>query len=235
MNRSHPHSEVSAGPRGAGPLILSEIDPGALDRIADHLGAGGLLAYPTETTYGLGAATTVKGTECLQSLKGGRREAPFLVLLPSVGAPELAPARWGLELPKPALEAASQLWPGPLTMVLFDPEAHFPPGIRNESGGVAVRVSSHPFVEALMTRWARPLISTSANCSGSTTARSAGEIRTAFEAASRLQRLWIVDAGSLPESLPSTVVDFTGPRPRLLREGALTISELARCIPGLIR
>jgi L-threonylcarbamoyladenylate synthase len=206
-----------------------------VERIGDHLAGGGLLAYPTETSYGLGAAATEGGVEAVRRLKGREADAPFLVLLPSGGDPVEAPKRWGLALPDAARNAAADLWPGPLTMVLFDREARFPPGIRSASGGVAVRVSSHPFVEALMALWDRPLISTSANRAGSQPTRSAGEIVAAFEGLPMSEELWIVDAGMLTASLPSTLVDFTLRRPRVLREGALTFAELFRRVPELDR
>lgn len=217
------------------PWSATDTDPGEFDRIAEHLRGGGVLVYPTETVYGLGAAATVEGVERVHRLKGRGDESPFLLLLPSAGAPEFAPTRWGLDLPESARSAASGLWPGPLTMVLSDRAGHFPPGIRSASGGVAVRVSSHPFVGALMARWDQPLISTSANRTGATPSRTASEIRGVLAPMPGLTGLWIVDAGPLPVSMASTVIDFTQSPPRILRQGVVPFVELARRIPGLTR
>jgi tRNA threonylcarbamoyl adenosine modification protein (Sua5/YciO/YrdC/YwlC family) len=209
--------------------------PDELDALARHLEAGGLLVYPTETVYGVGGAATAEVVERIRALKGRGEEAPLLVLLPAGADPRDAPKRWGLDWPDGARLAAAGLWPGPITMVLSDQERRFPSGIRSSAGGVAVRVSSHPFVRALMERWDAPLVSTSANVTGAEPARSADEATGALRGAPGGDDLWMVDAGTLPPSPPSSVVDFMGPRPVLLREGALPFGELARRVPGLQR
>jgi len=224
------------------PLNVFPADPGdreLLGRIAVHLEGGGILAHPTETVYGLGTAATPEGVEALRKMKERTEDKPFLVLLPDATPPphsagDFAPdPRWRLEWSDSALMLAQAFWPGPLTLVVRDPEARFPPGVRSPRGGVAVRVDSHPFVRALLARWGAPLISTSANRPGDPAATTPEEVLHAVEGRPGLHRFWFASAGALPPSAPSTVVDCTDASPRLLRSGALPTDQIARILPGL--
>lgn len=200
-----------------------------LHEIASHLEAGGLLGYPTETVYGLGAAVDPRGIERVRALKHRGSERPFLVLLPQ-GPDDGAPAlSWTPE----ARALATRFWPGPLTLVLGDPQARWPLGVRSAAGGVAVRVSSHPFVRALMAVRAKPLISTSANRPGEPPARSGEELSRRLGGDPAAAHCWIVDAGRLPPSPPSTLVDCTDRPPALLRRGAIDLEEI-RAAAGAI-
>ena len=203
-------------------LRVDPRDRAQLDRIAAHLEEGGLLGYPTETVYGFGAGVTPRGIRAVGRLKGRGGAKPFLVLVPDRGSEGAARLDWTPS----ALALAEAVWPGPLTLVLGDPGASYPDGVRSAGGGVALRVSSDPFVTAFMRRWRRPLLSTSANRAGDPPAGSAGAVRRLCGGAGA-GRLWIVDGGPRPDgSKPSTIVDCTGPVPRLLREGALPLSRL---------
>jgi L-threonylcarbamoyladenylate synthase len=205
-----------------------------LDRIVTFLSGGGILGYPTETVYGLGGEPTTEVVEAVRALKGRDDGRPFLVLLPRTEPVWDVPLRWGLSLPSWAIGLAECFWPGPLTLVLSDLEERFPSGVRNASGGVAVRVSSHPFVEALMAGWDRPLISTSANLSGKNAALTAEEVRTLVEGARSGGGVWIVDGGPASSTMPSTLIDCTGERPRLVREGAIPAETLRATLPELV-
>lgn len=206
----------------AAPILrVDPRDRAQLDRIATHLEEGGLLGYPTETVYGLGAGVTPGGIRAVRRLKGRREAKPFLVLVPDRDSEDAARLDWTPS----ALALAEAVWPGALTLVLRDPGAGYPDGVRSAEGGVAVRVSSDPFVTAFMRRWRRPLLSTSANRAGDPPAGSAGAVRR-LSGAEGADRLWIVDGGPRREGQPSTIVDCTGPAPRLLREGALPLSRL---------
>ncbi|MSR23033.1 MAG: Sua5/YciO/YrdC/YwlC family protein [Gemmatimonadetes bacterium] len=223
----------------SGPVVLDG-RPGdrvLLDRIVLHLDDGGLLAYPTETVYGLGAAGDEEGVRSLVALKARSSGKPFLVLLPgpSGNGTDMRAnlRRWGLECPTEARVLAESLWPGPLTLVLSDPEGRFPLGVRGPDGGVAVRVSSHPFVYALLDRWKRPLLSTSANRPDQPPAGSALEVAEHVAGRLGVDRLWIVDGGTLPESLPSTLVDCTGARVRVVREGVVPLNRIRELVPGV--
>jgi len=215
-------------PRAGVDLPLAE-----LDRIVEHLRSGGILGYPTETVYGLGGEPTTEVVEAVRELKGRDDGKPFLLLLPRTAPLGEAPLRWGLSLPPWADSLAESFWPGPLTLVLRDPERRFPSGVRSATGGVAVRVSSHPFVERLMARWKRPLVSTSANQSGSKAALTSDEVRTLVGGHRGGEGVWIVDGGPASSSLPSTLIDCTGERPRLLREGAIPAEVLRAALPEL--
>ena len=198
----------------AAPILrVDPRDRAQLDRIATHLEEGGVLGYPTETVYGFGAGVTPGGIRAVRRLKGRGEAKPFLVLVPDRGSEDAARLDWT----PPALALAEAVWPGPLTLVLRDPGASYPDGV--------VRVSSDPFVTAFMRRWRRSLLSTSANRAGDPPAGSAGAVRR-LSGARGADRLWIVDGGPRRESEPSTIVDCTGPAPRLLREGALPLSRL---------
>jgi L-threonylcarbamoyladenylate synthase len=200
-------------------------DRALLERLSRHLEAGGLLAYPTETVYGLGAAVTAEGVEAVRALKGREPDKPFIVLLPN-GSPE---ALRGLEVKSYARALADAFWPGPLTLVLRDETGRFPEGARNERGGIAVRVSPDPFVRALLDVFRRPLLSTSANRAGEPPALDAGDLRV-LEGCAGAERLWVVDGGRRDSSIPSTVVDATGRRPSIVRPGRILEDEIAEVV-----
>ena len=205
------------------------VDQALLERVVGHLEDEGLLGYPTETVYGLGASSTSEGVEVLRGLKERKSDKPFLVLLPDAAAAMETGLEWGCH----ARALAERHWPGPLTLALKDPQGRYPEGVRNARGGVAVRVSSDPFVRALMTVWKRPLLSTSANTTGQPPARTIEEVRRAVTGRLGLDRLWIVDGGSRPSSAPSTIVDCTASPPTLVREGAIPFDGLLEAACGL--
>jgi len=217
------------------PLMIFPADPAdeaQLLRIAQHLRSGGLLACPTETIYGLGASADARGVEAVRAMKGRQEDHPFLVLLPQGPTPASRMDPGGLHWPEVAIRLADAFWPGPLTLVLPDRGYAFPPGIRSGNGGVAVRVSSHPFIQALMRVWNRPLISTSANRAGEPVGHGADEVRKALEGRPGTHRLWIADGGKLTPSSPSTIVDCTGSRTRILRHGAVGTDLLSSVLKG---
>ena len=206
----------------AGATVADDLVPAV-----EHVRAGGLLAYPTETVYGFGGLANDLGVAALRRLKGRRDEKPFLVLIPSAEAlPELA---WT----DAARELASVFWPGPLTLVLADRSGTFPPGVRSPTGGVAVRVTSHPVTRLLVERLGVPLTSTSANAPGAPAAVTGDEALAAAKAAGAGPEVLVLDAGRLEESAPSTVVDCTGPSPVIVREGATPVHRLRCVLPGI--
>ena len=201
--------------------------PEELDPVVRHLAAGGTLAYPTETVYGFGGGCTAEGVERILALKGRGEDRPLLVLLPDLEA--AASLRWTDE----ARELASIFWPGALTLVLADPEATFPAGVRSPSGTVAVRVSPHPFVVALLGLTREPLTSTSANAPAEAPALTAGDARDAAVRLGAGAEMLVVDAGPLPPSGPSTLVDCSAGEPVLLREGTILLTRLRCALPRL--
>ncbi len=196
-------------------LAADPSDESGIRELVRHLERGGAVAYPTETVYGIGARADNQGVRSIHTLKGRQEQSPFLLLVPGEAA--VTELRWTAD----ARRLAEAFWPGPLTLVLEDPSTRFPPGIRSASGGVGVRRSPHPWVGAFMQEWAQPLISTSANRSGFPPASEASQAEENFRGVPGAEVLALVDGGSIPPSVPSTVLDLTGGRPRLLREGAV--------------
>ena len=200
---------------------------GELDPVVEHLRLGGLVAHPTETVYGFGGFATAAGVAALRRLKKRPEERSVLVLLPSHDAvPDLV---WT----EGARELASVFWPGALTLVLADPSGSFPPGVRSATGGVAVRVTSHPVTQMLVERLGVPLTSTSANAPGDPAAATGEDALAVARAAGAGEDLWVLDAGRLSPSAPSTVVDCTGPAPVVIREGATPVNRLRCVLPGI--
>lgn len=211
--------------RGVTEAELNEPGGGVLDGAVRHLAAGGLVACPTETVYGFSGAATAEAVTAVQALKGRDDTRPLLLLIDRESdAPGLV---WTDE----ARALAEVFWPGALTLVLNDPEARYPVGVRSASGGVAVRRTAHPAAAALVRALGGPMTSTSANASGERPAESGDEAAALVARLGASDRVMVLDVGRLPSSAPSTVVDCTGARPRVLREGAIPGARLA-CVVG---
>jgi L-threonylcarbamoyladenylate synthase len=189
-----------------------------------HLARGGLLAYPTETVYGLGSRGRTPDVQALARLKGRRSNKPFLLL---VADREMAEAQ-GLGFSEAASALARAFWPGPLTLVLPGGSGRLPDLLRGPEGGIAVRWTSHRGMAQLVKALGEPLTSTSANLPGAPPAPGAEAIARDFAPAVEAGTLLVLDGGVLGNSPPSTVVDCTRPTPRLIREGAITLAELRR-------
>ena len=201
----------------------------ALDQAVAHLRASGLIAYPTETVYGLGSRPLVADVQALQRLKGRRPDKPFLLL---VSDRDMAEAH-GLAFNQSAAALARAFWPGPLTLVLPGGSGRLPDPLRGPEGGIAVRWTSHGGMARLVQALGEPVTSTSANLPGAAPAPGAEAIVRDFQAAVAAGRLLVLDGGVLGNSPPSTVVDCTQPQPRLVREGAVTLAELRRAVGRL--
>ncbi len=201
----------------------------ALEPAVTHLRAGGLLAYPTETVYGLGSRAREDEVRALAALKGRRADKPFLLL---VSSREMAEA-YGLAFNASAAALARAFWPGPLTLVLSGGGGRLPDTLRGPEGGIAVRWTSHPHVARLVAALGEPLTSTSANRPGGPTAPGPDAIVREFTAAVDAGRLLVLDGGVLGNRPPSTVVDCTTATPRIVRAGALPVAELRRAV-GLL-
>ncbi|NIP83822.1 MAG: threonylcarbamoyl-AMP synthase [Gemmatimonadetes bacterium] len=184
----------------------------AAGRLTRHLADDGLVVYPTETVYGIGCALRPEALRRLADFKGGR---PFLLLIR--GRDDAGGLIW-----TPAAERlAHHFWPGPLTIALRS-DGRYPPQVVGPEGAVAVRVSPHPAIPAILAAADGPVTSTSANRPGRPPARTAGE---AAELTAELNRLLVLDGGELPPASPSTIVECAG-GPRVIREGAISRLEL---------
>lgn len=194
----------------------------ALEEISRVLSEGGVLAYPTETLYGLGVdAFRDDALEKLFVLKGRPGGIPVSVL---VRDPEMM-LEVVLEVPAPARALVNAFFPGPLTLVL-PARPGLPERVTAGFGKVGVRISPHPVAALLFQAFPKPITSTSANPSGLPAARTAAEVAAYFP--SGLDG--ILDGGPAPAGVGSTVVEFQGQELRILREGAISKEEIARVV-----
>jgi L-threonylcarbamoyladenylate synthase len=190
-------------------------DADGIARAADLLLNGALVAFPTDTVYGIGCRAGDR--EASERLFAAKRRAPekaipWLIrsLEDAVGLGFIADGR--------VREVAARFWPGGLTIVL--------PGA-DGSSGQAFRIPAHPVPLALVAA-AGPLATSSANRSGEPETLDADEVAIAF--ADSDEPAATIDGGPVPGGIASSVLDMTGERPRLLREGALSRSELEAVI-----
>lgn len=206
-------------------------EPPRVREVADHLRREGLIAYPTETVYGFGCILREAPLARLYRLKRAGAAKPLLLLIGD--RDDAASLVW----PEGAEALAEAFWPGPLTLVLPDPGRRFPDEVRSERGGVAVRISPHPVIRAILAEVGEPITSTSANAPGKPPALSA---EGAWSAAQELippgelrERLRVVDGGTLVSSESSTIVDFTGARAIVRRRGVLSPDSLNAVHPEI--
>jgi L-threonylcarbamoyladenylate synthase len=196
----------------------------AIPQVTRHLRGAGLLAYPTETVYGLGSAPSVPALAALARLKGRAGDKPFLILVSSRAMAEA----WGLLFSAAARALADAFWPGPLTLVLPGGEGKLPDQLRGREGGIAVRHTSHVAVARLVKALDQPLTSTSANRPGGPPAPGPDRLVELFREDIERGVLLVLDGGVLGNVPPSTLVDCTGAAPRMVREGAIPRDELRR-------
>ncbi len=211
------------------PFTLPDEIEAAIPTVAAHLAADGLLAYPTETVYGLGSAPTERALDRLAALKGRAPRKPFLLLISGTSMLE----EYGLVLGPSGTALAREFWPGPLTLVLRGAEGRLPDRLRGTGGGIAVRWTSHAGIGALLDVTGQALTSTSANLPGGATAPGAEAIMNLFPQAVSTAALMVLDGGVLGNVPPSTLVDCTGSLPSLVREGAIPLAELRRRVGAL--
>ena len=201
----------------------------AIPQIVAHLNKGGLLAYPTETVYGLGSRARQADVAALAALKGRSAGKPFLLLISDRGMAEAN----GLAFNASADALARAFWPGPLTLVLPGGSGRLPDLLRGPDGGIAVRWTSHQAIAGLVAAMSGPLTSTSANLPGQPPGPGAAAITRDFAAAVEKGVLLVLDGGVLGNRPPSTVVDCTRPKAQIVREGTLSVHELRRAVGRL--
>jgi len=183
---------------------------------------GGLVAFPTDTLYALGAdALAAEAVERVLSVKGRARGKPLSVLVPSVDA--LASLDVSLAAGVP--NDLRAFWPGPLTVVV-KASAKFPAVLTGATGTVGLRVSAGPVAQAILAGFAMPVIGTSANKSGGPDPDDAKTVQRAVGGQIDL----ILDGGRVTLGVPSTVLDCTTAPARILREGAIPRDKLAAVI-----
>lgn len=189
-----------------------------------------VLAYPTETVYGFGGGVDRESVANLIALKGRPANKPFLLI---VASSDMI-TRLGLHLTSYASQLAARFWPGPLTLVLPGGENRVPDQLRGPEGGIAVRWTPHRGLARLVQAYGEPITSTSANRPGVPPATNTHEIVEQWSDAVTRGAIHILDGGQLKESQPSTVVDCTGPRPRVIRPGAISYDTLRQSVPDVV-
>jgi L-threonylcarbamoyladenylate synthase len=189
-----------------------------LETAADLLRAGALVAFPTETVYGLGAdAANPAAVRAIFAAKGRPADHPVIVHLPSADAI----ATWATEVPEVAHQLADAFWPGPLTLVLRKAE-QVDPVITGGQETIGLRVPAHPAARALLKQFGGALAAPSANRFGHVSPTTADHVVSEFEDGVAA----VVDGGSCDVGLESTIVDLTGEAPRLLRPGMIGVPAL---------
>jgi L-threonylcarbamoyladenylate synthase len=183
--------------------------PGAVEEAAAALGRGAVVAFPTDTVYGLAAGHG--NIDALFKAKDRPREKRIAVLLSDASHLETS------AIVTPAARAlAARYWPGALTIVLSAPRR----------GSLAFRVPASDVARRLIAASGGGLPVTSANVSGRADATTAEEVLAQLDGRIAL----VIDGGRTPGGIPSTVVDCSGPEIKILREGAIPASEIVRVV-----
>jgi len=201
--------------------------PAAIARAADLLRAGELVAFPTETVYGLGADAGDPGAvHRIFAAKGRPEDHPVIVHLYDTS--QLA--EWAHAVPKSAMALAAAFWPGPLTLIL--PRAtRVADIVTGGQDSVGLRVPSHPVARALLEAFGGGIAAPSANRFGRISPTTARHVADDLGDAVSM----ILDGGACALGIESTIVSFAGEEAVLLRPGAIAVSELARVLGRPLR
>lgn len=193
-------------------------DNADLEKAVERLRAGGLVAFPTETVYGLGADALDEGAVArVFRAKGRPADNPMIVHVSDEAMARRVVRDWSEE----AGRLGERFWPGPLTLVL--PKAGCVPGIVTAGGeSVAVRVPDHPLALALIESFGGPIVGPSANPAGYISPTAADHVRAHFDETA----VFVLDGGPCRAGIESTVLDLTGDSPRVLRRGVAEPEEI---------
>lgn len=198
------------------PVSPASPDPAVMREAAELIRGGKLVAFPTETVYGLGAsALDAAAVGRIFAAKGRPATNPVIVHVADVGQAKAVAADW----PAAADALATAFWPGPLTVVVKKANG-VPDAVTGGGPTVAVRCPAHPVARALIAA-AGPVAAPSANRSGELSPTTAAHVLKGLDGRIDL----VLDGGPCPGGLESTVVDATGPV-RVLRPGPITVAQL---------
>jgi L-threonylcarbamoyladenylate synthase len=204
-------------------MITIHIDPhniltSSIEKAVEILKTGGVVAFPTETFYGLAAdATNEKAVDRIFEIKGRSFKNPIALIISR--ADDLNHITD--HIPEEAKKFMAAFWPGPLTLV-FMASPSVSPLLTAGTGRIGARISSHPIAQALAAQLGRPITATSANLSGGEECVTAQDVLS--QIGPRLDSL--IDGGPSPGGSGSTFLDITADPPILLREGAITKATL---------
>jgi L-threonylcarbamoyladenylate synthase len=199
-------------------MVVIKVDsatcgPKELQPAVEWLRAGKIVAFPTDTLYGLAVdPRSDAAVHRLFELKGRRARAALPLVASSTRQVEALCGPFGSQ----AARLAATFWPGPLSLV-FDAPAAISVAVHGGSRTLAIRVPDHPVARALAEAWGGPLTATSANRTGADPASEAGALGSIGDD----PNVCVVDAGPTAGGAPSTIVDARGPRLTLVREGAI--------------
>lgn len=204
------------------PLILNPSAPVDLERAGRVFRSGGIIAYPTETFYGLCVDPfNDYAIRRLFFLKGRHEKNPVALII----ADKSMLKGVAREVTEAGARLMERFWPGPLTLI-FRAAPEVPQELTGFTGKIGVRVSSHPIARALSEAFKSPITATSANHSGEKPATEAGEVLGYFDGSIDI----LIDGGKLSGTKGSTVVDVTGERIELIREGEVEFSEVMKAL-----
>ena len=202
------------------PYERQEIDEKLLQRAAGILRAGGLVAYPTDTVYGLAADPT--NASALDKLSEAKKRDPSQPLPHLIANTEMA-ASVAAGVPPLAGDLMQAFWPGGLTIILHKAQSA---ASTSSAGTIGLRVPDHAVPRALSRLLGGPITGTSANIAGGPEPLSADDVRRVLGDAVDL----IIDGGRCRGDRPSTVIDCTRDPPRILRAGAVSVQEIERAL-----
>lgn len=196
--------------------ILTEDEPGVITAALEIILGGGVVAFPTDTVYGLGS--TAFNNDAIEGIYKAK-ERPFEKAIPILLGEFDDMNRIVQHITPLAWKLANHFWPGPLTLIL--PKRDDLPRSISSSSSVGVRIPNHSLARSLFQR-AGPMAVTSANISGEQSPRSALEVYHQLNGRIPL----IIDGGDTPGGVSSTVLDVTGVEPIILREGPITLDMI---------
>jgi L-threonylcarbamoyladenylate synthase len=187
---------------------------------------GGVVAYPTDTVYGLGACMTdVAAVDRIFQVKG----RPKGMALPVLLADRNQIKEIVISVSPRAQRLADEFFPGALTIIL--PKSAVVPDIITGGGKtVAFRIPNHPVPLALIKGLGKPIVGTSANLSGQPSALTAMEVQA--QIGDKIDM--VIDGGKCPGGIESTVIDLSGEKPVVRRQGAISVEELRKILPDII-
>ena len=193
-----------------------------ITRAVEILRAGGLVAFPTETVYGLGAdARSSESVQKIFAAKGRPPTNPLIVHVSGVAMGKL----YAMEWPDTARRLAQKFWPGPLTLVLPRYRT-IAPEVSAGLDTVGLRMPNHPLALELIQRFDGPIAAPSANRSNHLSPTTAQHVREELGDAVDL----VLDGGPCRVGIESTVLDLTGNRPKILRPGGVTRTQIEKVV-----
>ncbi len=224
------HADTRPSQSEISPMVDIQADQPAVDEAVRQLKGGGVVVIPTETVYGLAGRTRDIGAiDRIFALKGRPLDNPLIAhVLDSAGASSVA-AHW----PDSAKALAAAFWPGPLTMIV-ERNQNIPARASAGLDTIAVRAPQHPMARAILKGVGEAISAPSANRSGRVSPTSAEHVKADYEGVREAADLLVVDGGSCGCGIESTVLDLTGPAPRILRAGSVLASQIEAVIGPLV-